>query len=209
MTSVFPRRVAQKVTLFLRARPTRRALTVLCLVWVALMLAPLLAMSFYAYPTHDDFPSVRLASEAWATTGSLWATLKAAWDQAMYDYQTWQGTYVAMFVCAFQPMAFSMRLFWLAPFGALTLLALSAWYLVRQITRCVLKGDLCVCAALYAALMTLLLEYVPMSGARPQGCCAPWRWAVCPIRWRWAVRWAWRLPPPGACGAVPPRASLP
>lgn len=68
-------------------------------------------MSFYAYPTHDDFPSVRLASEAWATTGSLWATLKAAWDQAMYDYQTWQGTYVAMFVCAFQPMAFSMRLF--------------------------------------------------------------------------------------------------
>lgn len=161
MTSVFPRRVAQKVTLFLRARPTRRALTVLCLVWVALILAPLLAMSFYAYPTHDDFPSVRLASEAWATTGSLWATLKAAWDQAMYDYQTWQGTYVAMFVCAFQPMAFSMRLFWLAPFGALTLLALSAWYLVRQITRCVLKGDLCVCAALYAALMTLLLEYVP------------------------------------------------
>ena len=74
MTSVFPRRVAQKVTLFLRARPTRRALTVLCLVWVALILAPLLAMSFYAYPTHDDFPSVRLASEAWATTGSLWAT---------------------------------------------------------------------------------------------------------------------------------------
>ena len=161
MTSVFPRRVAQKVTLFLRARPTRRALTVLCLVWVALILAPLLAMSFYAYPTHDDFPSVRLASEAWATTGSLWAALKAAWDQAIYDYQTWQGTYVAMFVCAFQPMAFSMRLFWLAPFGALTLLALSAWYLVRQITRCVLKGDLCVCAALYAALMTLLLEYVP------------------------------------------------
>ena len=161
MTSVFPRRVAQKFTLFLRARPTRRALTVLCLIWVALILAPLLAMSFYAYPTHDDFPSVRLASEAWATTGSLWATLKAAWDQAMYDYQTWQGTYVAMFVCAFQPMAFSMRLFWLAPFGALTLLALSAWYLVRQITRCVLKGDLCVCAALYAALMTLLLEYVP------------------------------------------------
>ena len=106
MTSVFPRRVAQKVTLFLRARPTRRALTVLCLIWVALILAPLLAMSFYAYPTHDDFPSVRLASEAWATTGSLWAALKAAWDQAMYDYQTWQGTYVAMFVCAFQPMCF-------------------------------------------------------------------------------------------------------
>lgn len=161
MTSVFPRRVAQKFTLFLRARPTRRALTVFCLIWVALMLAPLLAMSFYAYPTHDDFPCVLPAAKVWAETGSLWDTLKAAWNQAMYDYQTWQGTYVAMFVCAFQPMVFSMRLFWLAPFGALTLLALSAWYLARQVTRFVLKGDLCVCAALYAALMTLLLEYVP------------------------------------------------
>lgn len=161
MTSAFPRRAAQKALLFLRARPTRRALTALFLVWVALMLVPLLAMSFYAYPTHDDFPSVRPAAEAWATTGSLWDTLKAAWNQAMYDYQTWQGTYVAMFVCAFQPMVFSMRLFWIAPFGALTLLTLSGWYLARQANRCVFKGDLCVCAALYAALMTLLLEYVP------------------------------------------------
>ena len=113
MTSVFPRRAAQKAALFLRARPTRRVLTALFLIWVALLLAPLMAMSFYAYPTHDDFPSVRLAADAWAMTGSLWDTLKAAWNQAMYDYQTWQGTYVAMFVCAFQPMAFSMRLFWL------------------------------------------------------------------------------------------------
>lgn len=163
MTTVSPRRAVfgQRLSAFLSTRPTRRALTVLCLVWVALMLVPLLAMSFYAYPTHDDFPSVRPAAEAWAMTGSLWETLKAAWNQTMYDYQTWQGTYVAMFVCAFQPMVFSMRLFWLAPFGALTLLALSAWYLVRQITRCVLKGDLCVCTVLYAALMTLLLEYVP------------------------------------------------
>lgn len=163
MTTVSPRRAVfgQRLSAFLNARPTRRALTVLCLVWVALMLVPLLAMSFYAYPTHDDFPCVLPAAKAWAMTGSFWETLKAAWNQAMYDYQTWQGTYVAMFVCAFQPMVFSMRLFWLAPFGALTLLALSAWYLVRQVTRCVLKGDLCVCTVLYAALMTLLLEYVP------------------------------------------------
>ena len=161
MTSAFPHRAAQKILLFLRARPARRALTALFLAWVALILVPLLAMSFYAYPTHDDFPSIRPAAEAWATTGSLWDTLKAAWNQAMYDYQTWQGTYVAMFVCAFQPMVFSMRLFWIAPFGALTLLALSGWYLARQANRCVFKGDLCVCAALYAALMTLLLEYVP------------------------------------------------
>ena len=73
-----------------------------------------------------------------------------------------------MLVCAFQPMAFSMRLFWLAPFGALTLLALSAWYLVRQIRKVRAQGgSVCVCAALYAALMTLLLECVPQASGDP------------------------------------------
>ena len=64
MTSVSPPRRA-KILLFLRARPPARADRALS-AWVALMLAPLLAMSFYAYPTHDDFPSVRPAAEAWA-----------------------------------------------------------------------------------------------------------------------------------------------
>lgn len=160
MTSVSTRRGAGLKKL-LNAVPTRRALAAASLAWVAFMLLPLLAMSFYAYPAHDDFPSVRLAAQAWAQTGSLWQTLRAAWQQTVYDYQTWQGTFAAMFVCAFQPMAFSMRLFWLTPFCTLLLLAASAWYMARRVTRHVLKEDWRVCAVLYAALMTLLLQYVP------------------------------------------------
>ncbi len=146
---------------FMRRPLGKRLVAILCAAWVAFLLAPLFAMAFYAYPQHDDFSSVEMAAKAWAQTGSLWETVRAAWQQAMYDYRTWQGTFVAMFVCAFQPMIFSTRLYWLTPFCTLALLALGAGYLVRQLARYVLKCDGSTGMALYAALMTLLVLYMP------------------------------------------------
>ncbi len=146
---------------FLNAAVSKRILAVISVIWLIAMLLPVFALSFYAYPTHDDFPNVRLASEAWARTGSLLSTMGAAWEQTLRDYNTWQGTFVAMFSCAFQPLAISVELFWLTPVSVLALLMLSAWYLVRQLARCVLNVDVSTQLALYALLMTLLLQYAP------------------------------------------------
>lgn len=80
----------------------------------------------------------------------------------MRDYNTWQGTFVAMFSCAFQPLAISVDLFWITPVSVLALLALSAWYLVRQLGRCVLNArTVSTQLVLFAVLMTLLLQYAP------------------------------------------------
>ena len=139
----------------------RKALAVLCAVWVLVMVLPLLVMSFYAYPSHDDFPNARRVIEAWARTGSVWEFVKASWEQAMVDYVEWQGTFMAMFLCALQPMIFSMGLNWLT--GAVTLLSVlaSAGYLVHQVCRRVLRTDKCTEVALFAALVTALLFSVP------------------------------------------------
>lgn len=139
----------------------KKTLAVLCALWVLAMVLPLFAMSFYAYPSHDDFPNARRVIEAWARTGSVWEFVKASWEQAMVDYVEWQGTFAAMFLCALQPMIFSMDLNWLT--GAATLLSvlLSAGYLVWQICRRVLHADACTALALLAALMTALIFAVP------------------------------------------------
>jgi len=86
---------------------------------------------------------------------------KAAWEQAMIDYNGWQGTFAAMFICSFQPIAISVELFWITPVSTLLLVCLSAAYLVRQITRWILHTDSCTFAVLYAALLTLLLFFTP------------------------------------------------
>lgn len=153
--------IAAKLLARLRACLSERTVAVLCAVMVVLLVAPLIAMSFHAYPTHDDFPSVSNAARVWAQTGDFGAVLKAAWQSAVSDYYTWQGTFVAMFICAFQPMAISMKLFWITPALTLVLLCLSAWYMVWQLTGRLLKANGSICIIVYAALMMLLLGYVP------------------------------------------------
>ena len=138
-----------------------KPLAILCAAWVLLIVLPLFAMSFYAYPSHDDFPNARRVIEAWAQTGSLWEFVKASWEQAMVDYVEWQGTFMAMFLCALQPMIFSMNMNWVT--GVVTLLSVmaAAAYLAHHLCRYVLKADACTAVVLYAALMTALIFAVP------------------------------------------------
>jgi len=151
----------ERLSSLMTVRLSRQALILLSAFWVLFLVLPLFALSFYAYPTHDDFPNARLVITAWAQSGSLLDVVKASWQQAMLDYNNWQGTFAAMFICALQPMVISVRLFWLTPAVTLFLLCLSAAYLVKQIARFVLRADSSVAAVLYAVLMTVLIFFAP------------------------------------------------
>lgn len=144
-----------------RVRLNKRILCVLCLLLVLVQLFPLIAISFYAYPTHDDFPNAYELSEVWARTGSIGELLRAVWEGTVYDYYHWQGTFAAMFSSRFQPMAISMDLFWIMPVLMLVLLALSAAYMTKQLVMQLLKADFCAFSVCYAVLMTFLIQYLP------------------------------------------------
>jgi len=125
------------------------------------MLLPLFLISFSAHPVHDDFPHTLAATEAWMRTGSLWETGKAAIDYTIHMYNTWQGTFTAMFLSAFQPMVFSPRLFPLTPILTLVGLCLSAGYFSKTFIRRVLKADASACAVFFSVLMTMLIQFLP------------------------------------------------
>jgi len=145
----------------LNARPGKRALVTLCIVWLAFLLLPLFLLAAYVYPAHDDFPNAMLALEAWIGTGSVFEVIRAAWRQAVADYYQWQGTFAAMFLCALQPMVFSMDLLWVSPVVTIALLSLSAGYLCRQIARYILGSDSAAALVLSTALITLLVFSAP------------------------------------------------
>lgn len=144
-----------------RMRLNKRILAVLCLLLVLVQLFPLIAISFYAYPTHDDFPNALELAEVWARTGSFGELLRTVWEGTVYDYYHWQGTFVAMFSSRFQPMAISLDLFWIMPVVMLVLLALSAAYMSKQLVMRLLKADFCAFSVFYAVLMTFLIQYLP------------------------------------------------
>lgn len=144
-----------------RGRFSKRVFSVLCIVLVAVQLAPLFGIAFYSYPTHDDFPNALELATVWAKTGSLWEVLCAIWDGTVYDYYHWQGTFAAMFSSRFQPMALSMEWFWVMPAAMLMLLALSAAYMTKQLVMRLLKADCSSFCVTWAVLMTLLIQYMP------------------------------------------------
>ena len=138
-----------------------RSLSHLCAAWCAVMLLPLFLISFCAHPVHDDYPHTIAVAEAWMRTGSLWSAATAALDRALYMYNTWQGTFTAMFLSAFQPMVFSPNLYFLTPVIILGGLCLSAAYFSKALICRVFKANASVCVVFFSVLMTLLLQFLP------------------------------------------------
>lgn len=149
---------------WLLGQPGRRAITVLCCLWISLLLLSTAAMCLYARPLYDDYGHTYTTAMAWARTGSFRATLEAALQKTAQLYQTWQGTYVAMFLSVFTPMAFSDALFFLNPLITLLLLAFSAWYVTNAFARRTLGMSRQGALFVYAVFLTMWLGFLP--GAR-------------------------------------------
>ena len=148
----------------LAGEPRERALTAFCWVWIALLLIPMALMCLYARPLYDDYGHTYSTVLAWAHTGSVLATLREALHKTAYLYQTWQGTYVAMFVSVFTPMVFSDALFFISPLCTLLFMALCLRYFTQAIARHTLSLPRAASLLLYAVALTLWLGCLP--GAR-------------------------------------------
>lgn len=151
----------RKLTVRLARQPVQRTLAVVSGAWIVFLLIPLILLCFYEHPLSDDFTHMLPATEAWARTGSVGATLAAAWQRTLYMYQAWQGTWVGMFLSAFTPMVFSARFAFLSPLLTLCLLALSLWVAVRAVTRDALGLVWHATLFPYAVSLTLWLAFLP------------------------------------------------
>lgn len=149
------------LSVYLQSEISQRTLTVLSCVWVAVMLLPLIVLSFHAHPVYDDLLHTQSVTEAWARTGSPLAALAAGWERTVWMYQNWQGTYIAMFFSAFAPSAISDRLYWIGPVMTLCVLTLSAWVLSRSVTHTALKMQRGSSFFIFVVLLTLWLAYLP------------------------------------------------
>ena len=145
---------------FMQRALDKKTLARLCAVWLVIMLVLLGAMCFFCRPTHDDFPHTAAAAEAWARTGSVTATLRAAWAHTVDMYLTWQGTFVAMFMSSFTPMVFDVEFFWITPLVTLAALCAAAAYLVAQ-TRRLLGLERTDALIAYTVFLTLVLAFMP------------------------------------------------
>ncbi len=139
--------------------PSRKSLAVFCLIVLVFSLLPLLYVSRYNHPTGDDILYGVDARLVWQNTHSIPQIIGSALQGVAHDYQTWQGTYAALFLMRLQPTVFSEKLYFLTPFLVIGLLLVGYWYLLCQIRRYILPLERYEQLGLWSVLMILSLQW--------------------------------------------------
>ena len=98
-----------------------------------LFMIPLLAIAVYAHPAFDDYSYGLLTKQAWERTGSLSAVFRGAILTARDTYDSWQGSFSAIFLMALQPGIFGERLYVLTPLLLIGSLVASTWWFSRAL----------------------------------------------------------------------------
>ena len=134
----------------------------LCLLIIAIL--PLLFVGFYDHPTGDDIYYGISAREVFSQTHSVLATLKDAFYGVAHDYQTWQGTYAAMFLMRLQPTVFSEGLYFLTPFLVILSLGFGTYTFISSIGKHVLKLSPVEILGTFSLFFFLCLQWVISPG---------------------------------------------
>ena len=117
-------------------RPEKREsslITILCIAMVAMLalsLLPMFAIAQYDLPTGDDELYGAPVRQALAGDPSLKTALLAAAGVVAEKYQSWQGTFSAIFLMALQPGVFALTAYRITPYLMLGSLIASSLYLL-------------------------------------------------------------------------------
>ena len=124
-------------------------------------LVPILAASFYAHPLADDFGYSAYVHQAASGGGSLYDILAAALTKTAEVYQSWQGTFAAVFLFTLQPGAFGENLYFLTTFLLIAALTGATFYLIDTIADRLLRCRRAWSILISAALLFVEIQFVP------------------------------------------------
>ncbi len=126
------RLVGRALTEHIERIPMKR-MAVYAGILLAISLLPLLLLGRYNVMCADDYDYGRAVHDTWLATGSVWQSIRTAWQQNMTFYRDWQGTYVSCFLMALSPMNFHYETAWVVPVVMVGMFAGSTFVLGKHI----------------------------------------------------------------------------
>lgn len=128
-----------------------------------LQIFPILYLGKFNHPTSDDFKYGDYSHTAWKETGSLIAVVKAAAEGVAEDYQTWQGSYAALFLMRLEPTVFGEKYYGLVPWIMLGLLTAGTLYFLRTLCKVVLHADTFHYISMSMLVLSLCVQFSPVA----------------------------------------------
>ena len=107
----------------------------------ALSMLPLLLIARFAIPSADDFSYGYHTVFTWRETGSIIQTISAAVDGTRHFYNTWQGTFTAIFLMTLHPGIFAEELYMAGVIALILGYVVSTMFLLKIIFMNFLGAD--------------------------------------------------------------------
>lgn len=120
---------------------TPKRVSILLTIIYVVSLIPLLWISFYNYPSADDYSIGSSCHQMWVTSHSIFRTLWQGVLNAAHDWLHWMGYFTSNFLMAVPPSTFGERWYVLTAWIMIGMLSLSTIYLIRCIIVKVFHGD--------------------------------------------------------------------
>ena len=120
---------------------TLKKATIVILLILAISYIPILLVSGYAFPTTDDFVYGKAVHDVFENGGSIGTAIQAAIEQAEFKFETWQGSFGAIFLMAFQPAVFGEEWYFLTTIIMLGILTLGMLLFLQELLVKWLKAD--------------------------------------------------------------------
>lgn len=145
-----------------KIKPTYiQTMSALMLLIFILSLIPVFYASFFVHPIGDDFCFSASVHSAISSGGGLLEGLKQAFSVVVNNYFSWQGTYAAIFLFAFQPAVFSPDMYFITTIVMVFSLSLATFFLIDTILVKCLKAEraysvLISCAVLFCTIQFLI-----------------------------------------------------
>lgn len=136
---------------------TPKRLAVFLTIVYGISLIPLLWISWYNYPSADDYSIGSNCRQAWVSSHNVFSVIWAGIVRAVDDWVNWMGYFTSNFLMAMPPSTFGERCYVLTAWIMLFMLSFSTVYLLRVIFVKVLKADKYIghCAAMLMLLVTV------------------------------------------------------
>lgn len=109
----------------------RNIIMIAIIVLELLSLIPIIYLFSYSFATGDDYGYGTVTKMAWDNSHSLLNVIKASIGQIKGVYNSWQGTWLSVFLFAFNPEIFGFGCYFFTPAIMLTLHIVSAYLIYK------------------------------------------------------------------------------
>ncbi len=136
-------------------------LLALLVVALVLLLIPILILSYFAVPTADDFSFSCETHSAVANGEGVVAILAGAFSKTAEVYYSWQGSFTAVFLMAFQPSIWGFRFYRLTTYIILIPLVAGIFFIVIRVFSGIFQADKKLSACIAAILAIICTQFLP------------------------------------------------